>query len=85
MVDSGHSRVPVVDSDIDSVIGFVHSKDLLALGPDDYDRQLPLGLVRRMLVVPRDRSLEDLLVSMRSGRASTSRSSSTPSAAPPGW
>ena len=68
MVESGHSRVPVVDSDIDSVIGFIHSKDLLALGPDDYNRQLPLGLVRRMLVVPCDRSLEDLLVSMRSQR-----------------
>jgi len=68
MVDSGHSRVPVVDRDIDSVIGFVHSKDLLALGSDDYDRQLPLRLVRRMLVVPCDRSLEDLLVSMRSAR-----------------
>jgi len=68
MVDSGHSRVPVVDHDIDSVIGFVHSKDLLALGPDDLDRPLPLRLVRRMLVVPRDRSLEDLLVSMRTAR-----------------
>jgi CBS domain containing-hemolysin-like protein len=68
MVESGHSRVPVVDHDIDSVIGFVHSKDLLALGPDDLDQPLPLRLVRRMLVVPRDRSLEDLLVSMRSAR-----------------
>lgn len=68
MVESGHSRVPVVDHDIDSVIGFVHSKDLLALGPDELDRPLPLRLVRRMLVVPRDRSLEDLLVSMRSAR-----------------
>jgi CBS domain containing-hemolysin-like protein len=68
MVDSGHSRVPLVDHDIDSVIGFVHSKDLLALGPDEIDRPLPLRLVRRMLVVPRERSLEDLLVSMRSAR-----------------
>lgn len=68
MVESGHSRVPVVDHDIDSVIGFVHSKDLLALGSDELDRPLPLRLVRRMLVVPRDRSLEDLLVSMRSAR-----------------
>ena len=68
MVESGHSRVPIVDHDIDSVIGFVHTKDLLALGPEDVDRPLPLRLVRRMLVVPRDRSLEDLLVSMRSAR-----------------
>jgi CBS domain containing-hemolysin-like protein len=68
MVESGHSRVPVVDDDLDSVIGFVHTKDLLALPPEDYGRQLPLGLLRRMLVVPRDRSLEDLLVAMRSAR-----------------
>jgi CBS domain containing-hemolysin-like protein len=68
MVESGHSRMPVVDHDIDSMIGFVHSKDLLGLGPDDYDRPLPLRLVRRMLVVPRDRTLEDLLKAMRSER-----------------
>jgi CBS domain containing-hemolysin-like protein len=58
----------VVDDDIDTVIGFVHTKDLLALGPDERDRPLPLRLVRRMLVVPRDRSLEDLMKSMRSAR-----------------
>lgn len=68
MVESGHSRMPVVDDDIDSVIGFVHSKDLLALGAEDYDRPLPIRLVRRMLVVPRNRLLDDLLLSMRSAQ-----------------
>ncbi len=68
MVESGHSRVPVAANGLDSVIGFVHSKDLLALGPDDHERPLPLRLVRRMLEVPSDRSLEDLLTSMRTAR-----------------
>lgn len=68
VVASGHSRIPVVDRDLDSVLGFVHSKDLLALPADASIEQLPLRLVRRMLVVPRDRSLEDLLLSMRRSR-----------------
>lgn len=68
MVESGHSRVPVTANGIDSVIGFVHSKDLLALGPHEHERPLPLRLVRRMLEVPRERSLEDLLISMRTAR-----------------
>jgi len=68
VVESGHSRIPVVDNDIDSVLGFVHSKDLLTLPDSAQDQPLPLRLVRRMLVVPTDRSLEVLLLSMRRER-----------------
>jgi len=68
VVDSGHSRIPIVDDDVDSILGFVHSKDLLLLPSDQHDAPLPLRLVRRMLVVPRERTLEDLLLSMRAAR-----------------
>lgn len=72
IVESGHSRIPVVDAGdrdaVDTILGFVHAKDLLTLGADDQARLLPLRLVRRMLVVPTDRSLEQLLVSMRRER-----------------
>ena len=57
-----------IEGTIDNVLGFVHSKDLLSLPPEDYDKPLPLRLIRRMLVVPRDRSLDDLLLSMRRAR-----------------
>ena len=68
IVASGHSRVPVTDDDVDSVLGFAHSKDLLALPTALQDKALPLRLVRRMLIVPRDRPLQDLMLSMRRAR-----------------
>jgi CBS domain containing-hemolysin-like protein len=68
VVGSGHSRLPVVDSGVDAVLGFVHAKDLLTLPADTHADALPLRIVRRMLVVPRERTLEDLLLSMRRAR-----------------
>lgn len=59
----GHSRLPVVSGD--AVLGFVHAKDLLYVDDDALGQPLDRALIRRMLVVQADRSLEDLLFSMR--------------------
>jgi CBS domain containing-hemolysin-like protein len=65
----GHSRLPVTGTGgIDDVLGFVHAKDLLQMPVAVLDRPLPPRLLRRMLVVPRERSLEDLLLAMRRSR-----------------
>jgi CBS domain containing-hemolysin-like protein len=66
---SGLSRLPVVGTGLDNVIGFVHVKDLLRLPPDARDDPLPLELVRRMLVVADTRPLEDVLRAMRRARS----------------
>ena len=69
VVDSGHSRLPVQGAGgLDDVLGFVHAKDLLTMPLVTADRPVPLRLVRSMLVVPADRSLEDLLLAMRRAR-----------------
>jgi CBS domain containing-hemolysin-like protein len=69
VVETGVSRVPVTGPDgIEDVVGFVHSKDLLAATEAQRDRPLPVAMVRRVLVMPPDRSLEDALLSMRSSR-----------------
>ncbi len=69
VVASGHSRLPVVGpGGLDDVIGFVHAKDLLTVPAEARRRPIPFRLIRRMLVVPRERSLEDLLLSMRQSR-----------------
>jgi CBS domain containing-hemolysin-like protein len=67
--DEAHTRVPVFgEGGIDDILGFIHSKDLLTISESDLDRPIPPRLVRRMLVVPRDQSLEELLLSMQSSR-----------------
>jgi CBS domain containing-hemolysin-like protein len=68
VVERGHSRLPVVENDLDDVRGFIHAKDLLTVPPENADRPVPVDLVRRMLVVPEVRSLEDLLLMMRRTR-----------------
>jgi CBS domain containing-hemolysin-like protein len=68
VVASGLSRLPVVGRDIDDVIGFIHAKDLLSVAPEWRDGPIPFSRLRRMLVVPADRALDDVLVAMRRAR-----------------
>lgn len=65
---NGHSRLPVFGRDLDEILGYVHAKDLLALPVEARHRPLPRAIVRRMLTVPTDRTLMDLLVMMRRSR-----------------
>jgi CBS domain containing-hemolysin-like protein len=65
---SGHSRLPVVGRDLDDVRGFIHAKDLLTLPPSASGETVPPRLVRRMLLAPTTRSLEELLLGMRQAR-----------------
>jgi len=67
-VRSGHSRLPVRVRDGEVLTGFVHTKDLLSLSDAARDRPVPPRLVRRMLRVPPDRSLGEVLLAMRTAR-----------------
>jgi CBS domain containing-hemolysin-like protein len=65
---SGRSRFPVVQRETRRVLGFVHIKDVL--GYDSTQRRLPIPpeVVRPLAVVPPDRTLADLLITMRRDR-----------------
>jgi CBS domain containing-hemolysin-like protein len=66
---SGHTRLPLVDRSAgDSVVGFLHAKDLLNAPPEARDLPLPSTLVRRLISVGPDTSLETLLARMRQQR-----------------
>jgi CBS domain containing-hemolysin-like protein len=67
-VAQGHSRVPVVTPDGRQVLGFLHAKDLLSLPTGARDRAVPLGRLRRMLIVQPDRTLDDTLITMQRAR-----------------
>jgi CBS domain containing-hemolysin-like protein len=65
---SGRSRLPVVQRETRRVLGFVHIKDIL--GYDGAQRRLPIPaeIIRPLAVVPPDRTLADLLLTMRRDR-----------------
>jgi len=65
---SGRSRLPVVQRETRRVLGFVHIKDVL--GYDNVQRRLPIPaeIIRPLAVVPPDRTLADLLLTMRRDR-----------------
>ena len=65
IVESGHSRIPVYENSVDTVVGIVHAKDLLpALARGE--RTLDLRpLMRLPLVVPENRRIDDLLDEFR--------------------
>jgi CBS domain containing-hemolysin-like protein len=65
---SGHSRVLVVGSSRDDVVGFLHAKDLLRIPDERRGGLLPPGLVRVALRVRPDDRLSDLLPRMRRAR-----------------
>lgn len=68
VVRSGHTRLLVAGSGVDDVLGFVHAKDLLTIPEAARDRPLPLGRVRRMLVMGAETSLDDALLAMQQAR-----------------
>ncbi|MDP1821064.1 MAG: hemolysin family protein [Acidimicrobiales bacterium] len=68
VVSSGHTRLLVAGESVDDVLGFVHAKDLLTVAGEARHRPLPLGRVRRMLLVGEDTLLDDALLAMQRAR-----------------
>jgi CBS domain containing-hemolysin-like protein len=68
VLSSGHTRLLVAGDGLGDVLGFVHAKDLLTLSGAARHRPLPLGRVRRMLVIDAGTSLDDALLAMQQAR-----------------
>jgi CBS domain containing-hemolysin-like protein len=65
---SGRSRFPVVQRETRRVLGFVHIKDILGYGPAQRSLPIPPDIIRPLAVVAPDRTLADLLLTMRRDR-----------------
>jgi CBS domain containing-hemolysin-like protein len=65
---SGRSRFPVVQRETRRVLGFVHVKDILGSSSAQRSRPIPAELIRPLAVMSPDRSLADLLLTMRRDR-----------------
>ncbi|MEW2377105.1 hemolysin family protein [Micromonospora sp. DT178] len=65
---TGRSRFPVVQRSTRRVLGFVHVKDVLGYAGASRRAPVPADVYRPLAVVPPDRTLADLLLSMRRER-----------------
>lgn len=74
ILESGHSRFPVVNEDIDHVDGILLAKDLLAFGfsfsdQEASDDEFSLNnIIRPAIIVPESKKVEPLLKEFRSKR-----------------
>lgn len=64
--ESGHSRIPVYEEDLDNIIGIVHAKDLLALLTEKPGASFPLReVVRPAYFIPETKKVDELLREFR--------------------
>lgn len=63
VIEAGHTRIPVFDTDRDDIIGVLYSKDLLPeLATGDVASRTPIrDLVRKPVFVPETKPVDDLL------------------------
>ena len=68
-ISNEHSRMPVYKDNLDEIIGFVHSKDLIKFIDSSEKESFKISnLIRKILFVPGSMRIIDLLLKMRSSR-----------------
>ncbi len=61
IIQSGHSRIPVTEGNLDQISGILYAKDLLQDGNGDADRPRPVReVMRRPLFIPETKKLDEL-------------------------
>ena len=69
IIESGHSRFPVINEDIDKIEGILLAKDLLAYGFNQQDEECTITqVIRPSIMVPESKKVEPLLKEFRSQR-----------------
>jgi putative hemolysin len=68
LLDSGHSRVPVYDENVDHTLGVLYAKDLLRLSREGGQEGSLKDLLRPAYFVPEAKHVDELLAEMQSQR-----------------
>ena len=66
--ESGHSRFPVYEGNLDNLVGVLFVKDLLRVDDREMASAAPVGRLRRPFLVPEGRHVLDVLATMRQSR-----------------
>ena len=61
MVQSGHSRLPVYEDTIDSILGIIHSRDVMEAIAGHNSQASIRELVRPAFIIPETKRIDDLL------------------------
>ncbi len=62
ITESGHSRIPVYEEDLDSIVGIVHAKDLLSLPLDTMRNNTSIrSVMRPPYFIPETKKIDELL------------------------
>jgi CBS domain containing-hemolysin-like protein len=69
MRKSGHSRFPVCENELDSIVGFVHTRDIFARGNPTLTNSELRALARPALLVPDTTPLGELIAKLQSSRS----------------
>lgn len=68
VIDSGHSRFPVIGDNPDEVVGILHAKDLLRYEKGDAEKFDLNEILRPPVIVPESKRLDVLLKEFRTNR-----------------
>jgi len=69
IIDSGHSRIPVFDENVDHIVGILNAKDLLPFWRDN-KTEIPTGdICRDPYFVPETKRINDLLNELRAKKS----------------
>jgi CBS domain containing-hemolysin-like protein len=69
MRKSGHSRFPVCENELDSIVGFVHTRDIFARAATTLTNAELRALARPALLVPDTTPLGELIAKLQSSRS----------------
>ena len=69
MRKSGHSRYPLCENELDSIVGFVHTRDIFARGATTLTNAELRALARPALLVPDTWPLGELIAKLQSSRS----------------
>ena len=61
MTVGGYYKIPIYNSDLDSILGILFARDILALETDKIDKKTINNLIRQPIYIPESQNLETLL------------------------
>lgn len=68
MIESGHSRIPVYEGNIDNVLGVIYAKELLKIADIGIENISIRDFLRPVLMIPESKKVDDLLHQMQAAR-----------------